>query len=344
MKKGLSLCLAAGIAAGICGCGSAKRTLHVYTWADYVKPELVQQFEKDHQCKVVIDTFDSNEAMYAKIKAGASGYDLIVPSSYQVKVMHDQGMLQDLNKALLPNLKYVDPEYLKKAIDPQMSHSVPYMISYTGIAFLKSRVTNAEPSWAMLDRPELKQRVTMLNDMRETIGAALKSLGYSLNTTNDQELAAAKDVAIRWKKNLAKFENEQYKTGLASGEFLLVHGYSGDILQVQADNKDIEFLLPKEGFSMACDDMVIPKDAKDVELAHAYINFMHDPAVAAQNTEFVQYLCPNTESYKLLAEETQKNPAIFPAPEVRDRGEVLNDLGADNAKYVKIWDAIKATE
>jgi spermidine/putrescine transport system substrate-binding protein len=225
-----------------------------------------------------------------------------------------------------------------------MKHSVPYMISYTGLAFLRSRVTNAEPSWALLDRPDLKQRITMLNDMRETIGAALKSLGYSLNTTNDADLAAAKEVVLRWKQNLAKFENEQYKSGLASGEFLLVHGYSGDILQAQAENPDIEFILPREGFSIACDDMVIPKQAREVALAHAYINFMHDPAVAAQNTEFVQYLCPNTGGYKLLSEETRANPAIFPAPEVRVRGEVLDDLGEANAKYVKVWDEIKGAE
>lgn len=344
MRKMLNLCLAAGILAGNCGCGNAKRTLHLYTWADYVKPELVRQFEKEHQCRVVVDTFDSNEAMYAKLKAGATGYDLIVPSSYQVKVMHAQGMLRELDKARLPNIGNVDPDYLRKAIDPSMNHSVPYMISYAGIACLKSRVTNAEPTWAMFDRPDLRQRVTMLNDMRETIGAALKFLGYSLNTTSEQELAAAKAVLIRWKRNLAKFENEQYKTGLASGEFLLVHGYSGDILQVQADNPDIGFLLPREGFSMACDDMVIPKDSSEVDLAHAYINFMHDPAVAAQNTEFVHYLCPNAPSYKLLTWETQANPAIFPSREVRDLGEVLDDLGADNAKYVTIWDEIKAAK
>jgi spermidine/putrescine transport system substrate-binding protein len=344
MKKAIGLCVAAGLLAGAAGCGSAKKVLHIYTWADYVKPELVAQFETDHQCKVVIDTFDSNEAMYAKIKAGAGGYDLIVPSSYMVKVMQGQGMLQDLQPSLLPNLKNIDPEYLRKAIDPEMKHSVPYMISYTGIACLKSRVTNAEPTWAMFDRPELKGRATMLNDMREVIGAALKSLGYSLNTTDDKQLEAARDVVIRWKKNLAKFENEQYKTGLASGEFLLVQGYSGDILQVQGENKDIEFLLPKEGFSIACDDMVIPKTAREVELAHAYMNFMHDPKVAATNTEFVQYLCPNVEGYKLLSEDARGNPAIFPVPEVRALGEVLNDLGADNAKYVKIWDQIKAAE
>ncbi len=328
----------------LAGCAKAPPTLHVYTWADYVKPELVQRFEQENGCKVVIDTFDSNEAMYAKLKAGATGYDLLVPSSYMVKIMFDQGMLQPVNKNLIPNLVHIDPEYLRIAIDKDMDHSVPYMLTITGIAYLQSKVENFEASWAMFDRADLKGRMTMLNDMRETIGAALKSLGFSLNTKDERELAAARDVVIRWKKNLAKFENEQYKTGLASGEFLLVHGYSGDILQVQEENEDIVFAVPKEGTSISCDDLVIPKDARQVELAHQFINFMHDPAVAAENTEFISYLCPNKDCYPLLSKELQEDPTLFPPKDVRDRSEVIGDLGEDNVKYTKVWDQIKAVE
>jgi spermidine/putrescine transport system substrate-binding protein len=186
--------------------------------------------------------------------------------------------------------------------------------------------------------------MTMLNDMRETLGAALKSLGFSLNTKSDRELAAARDVVIRWKKNLAKFENEQYKTGLASGEFLLVHGYSGDILQVQEENEDIVFAVPKEGTSISCDDLVVPKGAKSVELAHRFINFLHDPNVAAENTEFIAYLCPNRPSYQFLGDDIMKNPAIFLDPEIRAKSEIIDDLGEDNVKYTRVWDEIKAAE
>ena len=271
----------------VVGCSRETPTLHVYTWADYVKPELVTAFEKANECRVVIDTFDSNEAMYAKLKAGATGYDLVFPSSYMARIMWRQGMLQPLNRSELPNLANVDPDYLKIALDKEMRYSAPYMLTITGIAHLKSRTPDLPPTWAVFDRADLKGRMTMLNDMRETIGAALKFLGYSLNTTNEQQLAQARDIVIRWKKNLAKFENEQYKTGLASAEFLVVHGYSGDILQVQAENPDIEFLVPREGTSIACDDMVIPKAAANASLAHRFINFMHDPQVAAENTEFI---------------------------------------------------------
>jgi len=326
------------------GCRKEAAVLHVYTWADYVKPELIARFEKDNGCKVVIDTFDSNEAMYAKIKAGATGYDIITPTSYMVSLLQAQGFLQTMDKTLLPNLVHVDPEYLKIAIDKTMDHSVPYMLTNTGIAYLKSKVRDFEPTWAMFDRADLKGRMVMLNDMRETIGAGLKFLGYSLNSTNEAELAKARDVVLRWKRNLAKFENEQYKTGIASGEFLLVHGYSGDILQVQAENPDIVFVMAKEGGTISCDDLVIPKSAKEAKLAHALINFLHNPQVAAQNSNFIRYLCPNKDSYAALDDKIKTSPGIFLAPEIQAKCEILADLGADNAKWVKVWDEIKAAK
>ncbi len=326
------------------GCRRKTPELKIYTWADYFKPELIQRFEKERGCKIVIDTFESNESMYAKIKAGATGYDLLTPSSYFVKIMSNQGYLQPLNHALLPNLKHVDADYLKIAMDPHMHHSVPYMLTNSGISFYGGKVKDFRPSWNMFNQAALKGRMTMLNDMRETVGAALKYLGYSLNSRNDRELEAARDVVIAWKKNLAKFESEQYKGGIASGEFLLVHGYSGDLLQVQSENPNIEFTIPVEGTSIACDDLVIPKDSKQAQLAHAFINFIHDPDAAAENTNFLSYVCPNSSSYPKVNAELRNNPAVFLAPDVKAKCEVIDDLGADTAKYTKIWDQIKAAD
>ena len=175
-------------------------------------------------------------------------------------------------------------------------------------------------------------------------GAALKFLGYSLNSTNESELAAARDVVIRWKKNLAKFENEQYKTGLASGEFTLVHGYNGDILQVMEANEDIAFAVPKEGTSISCDDLVIPAKAQQVELAHAFINFLHEPEVAAENTEFIGYLCPNAAAYPLMSDEIREDPSIFLDPEIKAKSEVIGDIGDALALYTRMWDQVKAAE
>jgi spermidine/putrescine transport system substrate-binding protein len=326
------------------GCSRKIPNLKIYTWADYFKPELLQRFEKEHGCQIVIDTFESNESMYAKIKAGATGYDLLTPSSYFVKIMHDQGYLQPLDHSQLPNLKHVDPDYLKIAMDPQMLYSVPYMLTNSGIAYQKPKVKDFIPSWRMFNQSALKGRMTMLNDMRETMGAALKYLGYSLNSRNEKELEAARNVVIAWKKNLAKFESEQYKGGVASGEFLLVHGYSGDLLQVQKENPDVDFVIPIEGTSIACDDLVILKGTKETQLAHAFINFIHDPDVAAENTNFISYVCPNKTSYEKVDPKLRNNPAVFLAPEVKAKCEVIEDLGPDTAKYTKMWDQIKAAE
>ncbi|MCB1092075.1 MAG: spermidine/putrescine ABC transporter substrate-binding protein, partial [Verrucomicrobiae bacterium] len=193
------------------------------------------------------------------------------------------------------------------------------------------------------DRADLKGRMTLLNDMRETIGAALKFLGYSLNTTNEAELEKARDVVIGWKKNIAKFESDQYDAGIASGEFLLVHGYTGDLFQAQEENENVSIVIPEEGTSIACDDLVIPKDAPNPDLAHAFINFVCDPAVAAENVGFIYYLAPNKDAYPLLDQEIREDPAIFIDRAVLGKSEMIDDLGEEgNAKYIKIWDEIKA--
>lgn len=349
MKKGAMPVLIAALFGLACllsavGCGKGRTELNVYTWADYINPEIVARFESEHGCRVVIDTFDSNESMYAKLKAGAAGYDIITPSSYMVSLLHAQRMLQAFDYALLPNLVHVDRDYLAKAIDKTMDHSAPYMVVNTVIGYLESRVPDFVPSTSMFERGDLKGRMTLLNDMRETIGAGLKSLGYSINTSDERELREARDVVLRWKKNIAKFENEQYKTGLASGEFLLVQGYSGDILQIQKENPDVRLAVPREGTVISVDDLAILKTAREKGLAHAFINFLHEPAVAAANSNFIKYLCPNTGSYPLLGPDLKDNPAVFMSAELLAKSEILADLGAANALYVKIWDEIKAAK
>ncbi len=330
------LCLAA--------CGRTGPVLSVYTWADYIKPDLVKRFEEEHGCRVVIDTFESNEAMYAKLRAGATGYDVLTPTSYMVDVMRSQGMLLDLDPEYLPNLVHVDPEFLKFAIDKTMAYSVPYMQVVSGVAYLEGRVDAVRPTWAVFDRADLKGRMTMFNDMRETIGAALKFLGHSINTTDPGELEQALEVLLRWKRNLAKYDSEQYKNGLASGEFLLVHAWNGDILQVEKEVPEVRFVVPAEGTIVGFDDLVIPRGAVNVDLAHAFINFLHEPEVAAANTEFIRYLCPNKASYPYLGPAIRDNPAIFVAPETLAKSETIANLGEANALYVGIWDRLKTGE
>ena len=332
--------------ASSCGkSSSSKKTLYIYIWCDYLSEEVVQAFEEKYDCTVVQDIFDSNEMLEAKLKAGASDYDIVVPSSYVAGKMHAQGMIQTLDKErLAPTIKNLDAMVVKKFPEAALDYSIPYMMSYTGIAYLKSKVKDFEPSWKMFERSDLRKRMTLLDDYREVLGAALKSLGYSANSKNETELRAAAEKVLEWKANAAKFDNEQYKQGIASGEFYLVQGYVGDLLQVQEDNDDIEIVIPREGTQLSIDSLALPTGAKNVDLAYDFINFVHEPANAAKNTESVMYLCPNKPSYELLSPEIRKNGSIFPEEEIIVRSELLHDLGEAQPVYNRLWETIKGKD
>ena len=356
MRKGI-LALSVTAALLLAGRASAKSELHLFTWTDYIDPELVERFEQENDCRVVIDIFASNEEMLAKVQAGASGYDVMFPSSYMVGKLARDGKIEAIDHSRLTTLGNIDTNYIASALDPSMKYGIPYMVTYTGVAYRDDLLDGDKApahSWSVFsERPDLKGRMTLLQDMRETIGAALLYHGHSLNTTDEAELAEARDTVIEWKKNIAKFESEQFKTGVAGGEFLLVHGYSGDIGQVQLDadgeiapdRNHVAFFLPDEGFSLSCDEMVIPKTAPNKDLAYKFIDFIHRPDVAAQNMQYTVYWCPNAPAKKILEEEAPEmvaNPTIFPDPETLKRGEVIDDLGENLALYTKVWDEILA--
>lgn len=325
-------------------CSGKKKTLHLFNWGDYIDPGVVSLFEKEFNCTVKIAYYDSNEALYAKLNAGAEGYDVAVPSSFMAMNLKQQGLLVKLDHSRLPNLKNLDPDFMKKHPDPNSEYTVPYMMSFIGIGYDSRKVKNFSPSWAMFDRKDLKGRMTLLDEMRCDIGAALKFLGYSINSTDEKELAMAKEVVIRWKKNIARFGVDDAKMGLASGEFDLIHNYSGDILQLQKENENLLFAIPVEGTSINDDDLVIPKGAGEVELAHDFINFLLRPDVCAKNMTFICYLAPNVPAIKLMPESFRSNKSIFPDPAIMAKCEVMRDLGPDNARYVRLWDDIKAAK
>jgi len=298
-----------------------KKELHIYNWADYIKPEVVSAFESKFNCKVIVDYFDSNESMYAKIKSGATGYDIIIPTSYMAEVMNKENMIIPIDKTKLPNIKNIDAEIIKSKPDSAMNYSVPYMMSFTGVGYNKQKVASPKESWSIFESAEFSKRTTLLNDMREVIGAALKQLGYSYNSRNESELQKAKELVLKWKMNIAKFDVDEAKRGLDSGEFYIVQQYSGDILQIIEENENIGFFYPAEGTSYSSDDFVI---------------------ICAENMEFVFYMSPNSEALKLLDKETLNNPAFKPSDAVMKKSETIVDLGEDNKKYSKIWDEIKS--
>ena len=329
--------------------------LHIYTWSDYLAPELIVGFEKALGVRVVVDTFDSNEAMYAKLKAGGTGYDLMTPSAYQIPQMVREGMIDKIDHSKCPNVKKnFDPSFLNQVVDPEFVYSVPYTVTYTGFMYDKSKIPEGVDveSWKILENPAMKNRVTLLDDLREVIGGGLMALGYSINSTDPAEIDAAVNEALKWRHNARKFDAESYKTEVAAGSIWIGHGYSTDAVQVIVGDEeegmeprdDIGFALPKEGFTISFDEMVIAKDAKRKDLAYAFINFVYEAEAAKSNME---YLCgpnPVKPGIDLLDEETRN--IVLLDPEVLKRGQVLKSI--DDPKvmeyYNKGWDRIKATE
>jgi spermidine/putrescine transport system substrate-binding protein len=281
--------------------------------------------------------------MYAKLKLGASGYDIIFPSNYFMNIMNQQNMLDPLNTSSIPNLKNLDPAYLNKIDRSLLQFGVPYMVSSAGIVYRQDKVKDVEPSWGVFGLPNYKGRMTMLNDVRETMGVALKFLGFSANTVEANQIDQAVQLLIDWKPNLAKFESEQYKAGIASAEYLIVNGYNGDALQVMKENKYVNFVYPKEGITFSMDFMVIPKEANQKKLAHAFINFLLEGEIAAENIEHSLFLSPNQTAYEHLSDELKNNSVLFMPKEVLEKAELIQYLGEEGALYNKAWDRVKAS-
>jgi spermidine/putrescine transport system substrate-binding protein len=323
-------------------CSKNERQLHLYCWSSYIKPELIERFEQEFDCQVILDTFDSNESMYTKLRIGHSGYDIIVPSSYFIPLLESQNLLEPIDWEKVPNAQHLDRNWLASYNISATDKSMPYMMSITGLAYRKDKLSLITPSWRMLERRDLKGRMTMLNDIREVFGAALKALGFSANTLDEAEIKQAENLIISWKANLAKFESEQYKNGVASAEYLLVQGYSGDILQVMEENEEVQFLIPLEGTTISCDHLVIPKGAPQKELAEAFLNFLYDPEVAAENMEYLRYFSPNQAAYPLLNEALKNSPSFFLPKFLDDKSEVIEDIGPHILKYSRAWDRVKA--
>ena len=348
MKNVKSLAGAALALGMIAGCGPSKPELHIYTWSDYVDEDVKSKFEEENNCKVVIDTFDSNEAMYAKLQAGSTGYDIITPSSYQIPLMAKNKMIIPLDHSKIPNVKKnFDAAFANSILDPSFTYNAPYMVTYTGIAYRKDKIAKDVPvdSWKIYETAALKGRMSLLSDMRETIGAALKSLGYSLNSEKKEELDKAVEVVIGWKKNIAKFDNEQYKTAVASGEWFVGHGYSSDVTQIMLEDDKVGFSLPKEGFTIAFDEMVIAADAPQKELAHKFIDFMYRPEMAKANMESVCAPMPVKAALEALKPELKA--LIVKDADTIKRGEVLRDFDDKpevRKMYIEAWDKIKAGE
>ncbi|HMD67960.1 MAG TPA: extracellular solute-binding protein [Chitinivibrionales bacterium] len=315
-----------------------KQKLYIYNWTYYMPDAVLRDFEKKFGVQIVYDMYASNEDMFTKLKSGASGYDIVVPSEDYVAIMIHEGMLAKLDKSKIPNFANIDPAVLARAdFDPGNAYSVPYMMGASGIAVNKTKVASYEKSWMLFSRPDLADRCTMLDDMREVLGAALKTLGFSVNSKDTAQLAKAGDLVRQWKKNIVKFDAESFAKGFAAGEFWAVHAYAENVFREYDSTRtsDVEFFIPREGGPMYMDNMVILKEARHKDLAHAFINYVHDPVVFARIVDYLGYPSINAAARKYC---TRK-----PNYELKDlsRCELKEDLGPTLDLYNKVWEGIR---
>lgn len=342
MKQVVHLFLAAFIMFALAACSDDRPVLRIYNWGDYLSQDVIDAFESEYNCKIELDTFDSNEAMYAKLAAGAAGYDIVVPSSYMAKPMFDQGMLEKLDHSKLPNIKkYFDTKYSALNLDPQMAYSVPYFVSFTGIGYDTKYIKDFEPTWKMFERSDLKGKTSLLDDQREVLGCALRTLGYSTNETDPAKIAEAVSLARTWKQQIARFGVDDTKQSLATGEFWMIQTYSGDMLQVIEEVPTVKFVIPAEGSTVTFDNMAIMKDSKNKDLAYKFIDFLYRPEIAVMNMNEIQYIMPHNEAVGKVDEAIRSNPAFNIPEEDFKRCIPLQDLGDKNKLYNDAWDRIK---
>lgn len=342
-KQMLLLGLVIMFSALLIGCGGKKekQVLNLYSWADNFNPAVIADFEQKYNCKVNYDVFANNEEMLAKIQAGGSQYDLIQPSDYMVQTMIKLNLLEELRKDNLPNLKNMTTYFKTPPYDPQGKYSVVYAWGVTGIAYNKKYVKQTPESWNSLWNTEYKGKVIMLNDSREVIGMGLKKNGYSNSSRNDAEIEMAVNDLKKVTPNVLAFDTDTIKQKFIAEEGWIGTMWSGDAVFVNKDNKDIAFVVPKEGSTIWADTFAIPKGAKNRDLAEKFINYMYDTKVSVKNYEEIGYINPSEVAFKMHSEAYRNNPIIKEALKAVASSEWLADIGDKVTTYDRYWTEIR---
>ncbi|MFN3392432.1 MAG: spermidine/putrescine ABC transporter substrate-binding protein [Meiothermus ruber] len=327
----------------VAGCGQQKKELRLLNWSDYMPKEVLEEFEKREGIKVVEDTYDSPEAMLSKLQAGGDAeYDVLITPDYTVGSLARAGSLQELDKAKIPNLKNLDPQFTDPAFDPGGRYSVVYQWGTTGLAYREDLVQGPVESWAVLFDPAKQVgRFLLLDEMREMVGAALKYMGESVNTTDPDKLAQAQGLLLEAKRRSQGFAGgTSIRDRLIAGDIAVGPAYSGDILAAQAENPQLKYVIPVEGATLWTDNLVVLKKSPNHELAYKFINFLLEPEIAAQISNSIGYATPVAAAMDQI--EEKDNPIIYPSPEIRARLELLADLGDQADAFNKVWSEVKS--
>ncbi|MCC7360141.1 MAG: spermidine/putrescine ABC transporter substrate-binding protein [Anaerolineales bacterium] len=322
--------------------------IQVYTWVEYFDPAVKEQFEAECGVRVVETNFDSNETLLATLQSGATGYDVIVPSDYMVQIMISENMLEPLDFGVITNIKHMNPVNVHQYFDPEQKYSMPFDWGTSGLIVDTSVIPDPQPSWKLVFEPsaDVCGRISMLDDQRETLGAALMYLGYSINDIDPAHLDEAKNLLIQQAPCVKAYDSQTNDDLIVSGETVIGHIWTGDA--VLAGDPDtggragLTYLIPQEGCTIWQDNLAVPTSAPNKYTAMVFINFMSDPEIAAENISFIGYGTPNDAAKALLDPEMLNNKGIYPDAATMAKLQWIQDVGDALELYDRVWTEFKA--
>jgi spermidine/putrescine-binding protein len=335
------------LAATLAACGGkpgpAPKVVNIYIWTNYLPQEVVDEFERRTGIHANVDTYDSNEAVLAKLQSGVADYDVAVPSDYMLQILIPQGLVRPLDHGRLPHLKNLDPRFLNQKYDPGNGHSVPYLWGTTGIGYDRTKVQAPVDTWAALFDPRHAGRILMLDDPREAFGAALKLLGRSINEKDPAILRRAAKMLKQQKPLVRTYNSADFANLLAAGDVDAAQGWNGELAEAVArSNGRLAYVVPKEGGTLWIDNLAIPKGARNVDAAYAFLDFVMQPEIAARIVNHVHYAAANQAALPLIDAKIKNDPSIYPPQEVLNRCELIEDLGETTQLVDRLWTEVKA--
>ena len=338
-KKILSLAAALSLAVS----AAAAESISVYNWGDYIDTDVLTQFTEETGIDVIYEVFETCEDMYAKIANGGASYDLICPSDYMIERMIGEHLLRPINYDNVPNAANINPRFMHESYDPDATYSIPYTWGTMGILYNKTMVSEKPTSWQTLLDPTYTMDMFMLNSPRDTLGIALIMAGHSLNSTNPQDIADAKQILLDQRPLVLAYVVDEVKDKMIGGEASVALVWSGDATFCMDENEDLDYVVPEEGSNIFFDSWCIPANAKNPDGAEKFLDFLCRADIAAKNYEYVGYAIPNTAAIELMgADEYNASPVNNPPEEVLDKCEVFKYLGEETKLYDQAWTEIIA--
>lgn len=313
--------------------------LNILNWGEYIDPELITIFEEETGVEVNYVEMTSNEEMLIKLRSADCVYDLCFPSDYIIEQLIAENMLQPLDYSKIPNSKNISARVteITNTFDPGNKYSLPYMWGTVGILYNTKLVDDEVNSWDILWDEKYAGQIWQYDSVRDAIAVSLLRLGYDINTRNPDEVEAAKEELIKQIPLLKGLGTDDIRTSMVNEKAALAVIYSGDAYACVTDNEDLDYVVPEEGSNVWFDNVVIPKNAKNIDAAHAFINFINDANLAARNTEFIYYSTPNQAAMDLLDEEFRENEIFNPSDETLARCTIFHDLGEFVTVFNDAW-------